>query len=143
LNKTTTANCTKLIAGKPKNKNMKNTTINLVLISIITFFISCNSNDDEINNSFTVTVLREGDKCGIIDEIPGTLDYLIEFNESTTDLSVSNERVYYAANLPEKYKVENLKIKITFREINESDKINCTAIVGGEVFPFIYILTAN
>ena len=43
-------------------------------------------------------------------------------------------------NLPEKYKVENLKIKITFKEINESDKINCTAIVGGDVFPFIYIL---
>tara|TARA_B110000093_G_C12894679_1_gene377674 strand:+ start:699 stop:1073 length:375 start_codon:yes stop_codon:yes gene_type:complete len=124
---------------------MKNKTLNLLLIITIVFITSCNSDDDneETNDSFNVTVLREGNKCGIVDDITGTLDYLIEFDQNATDLPVSNQTIYYAANLPENYRTENLQINITFREINENEEAICATVIGGDEYPFIYILTAN
>jgi hypothetical protein len=123
---------------------MKIKTLNLLLIITIVFITSCNKDDDsgETNDSFNVTVLREGDKCGIVDDIPGTLDYLIEFDQNTTDLPISNQTIYYAANLPENYRTENLQITITFREINENEEVNCDSAIGGDDYPFIYILSA-
>ncbi len=120
--------------------------LNLLLIMTIVFITSYNNDDDddgENNDSFNVTVLREGNKCGILDDIPGTLDYLIEFDQNTTDLPISNQTIYYAANLPENYKTENLQINITFREINENEEVNCDNSIGGDEYPFIYILTVN
>jgi len=124
---------------------MKFKILNLLLIISIGLIISCDSDDynDESNDSFNVTVLREGNKCGIRDEIPGTLDYLIEFDNNTTDLPISNQRIYYAANLAENLRTENLQINITFREINENDEVICATFIGGDEYPFIYILTAN
>lgn len=124
---------------------MKIKTLNLLLIITIVFITSCNNDDNsgENNNSFNVTVLREGNKCGIVDDIPGTLDYLIEFDQNTTDLPISNQTIYYAANLPENYRTENLLINITFREKNENEVVICDNSIGGDEYPFIYILTAN
>ncbi len=124
---------------------MKIRTLNLLLILTIAFITSCNNDDDNgiTNDSFNVFVLREGNKCGIVDDIPGTLDYLIEFDQNTADIPISNQTIYYAANLPENYRAKNLQINITFREINENEIVNCDSSIGGDDYPFIYILTTN
>ena len=125
---------------------MKIRILNLLLIMSLVLFMNCDNDDEnssENDNSFNVTVLRQGNKCGIIDNDSDTIDYLIEFSENATNLPIENNTIYYAANLPENYKVNDILINITFRDINENDEILCAAFIGGDEYPFIYILSAE
>lgn len=123
---------------------MKIKPIVLLFIFAISFFlVSCNTDDDVNQNSFNVTVLRQGNKCGIVDNDNSTVDYLIEFNQVTTNLPLSNHYVYYAANLPQNFKVDGLQITIEYRDLNDDDAVICDAAIGGDDYPFVYILNVN
>lgn len=122
---------------------MKTKITTLLLTLSIVLFFNC-SNDDDSNTNFNATVLRQGNKCGIDDDnSSSTLDYLIEFNENVTNLPIEGTKIYYAANLPEDFKIEGLELNITFRDLNEDELVICDTSIGGDEYPFIYVLTAQ
>lgn len=121
---------------------MKNIIINLIIVFGF-ILVSC-SNDDATQTPLNAKVLRQGDKCELVDDGLSGLDYLIEFEDSS-NLPIENQSIYYAANLPENFKVDGLEIRINYRNLNENEfvKVFCNLAEGGDEFPFIYILDVN
>ena len=102
-------------------------------LTFFSFFmlLSCSNNDDNsdslINNA---TVLRVGMDCDNT--------YLIKFVDGYSNTPQnSTQNTFYAINLPEEYKIENLEIHIDFRLPNKTDILNCTS--QDISYPQIYI----
>ncbi len=102
-------------------------------LTFFSFFmlLSCSNNDDNsdslINNA---TVLRVGMDCDNT--------YLIKFVDGYSNTPQnSTQNTFYAINLPEEYKIENLEIHIDFRLPNENEILNCTS--QDISYPQIYI----
>lgn len=101
-------------------------------LTFISFFmlLSCSNNDDANNMINNAKVLRVGMDCGNT--------YLIQFFDSYSDVPQNTtQNIFYAINLPEQYKVENLEIYINFRQPNENEIMSCTS--EDISYPQIYI----
>jgi len=87
-------------------------------------------NDEGIDDGyFGATVLGKGLDCGN--------SFLIAFDEGATGLP-SPYRIYYETNLPEKYKINNERIRVKFRDLKEDELYPCTMM--GPTYPHIYIV---
>ncbi len=120
--------------------------IKIILLLLIGFLLSCTDSEDENNDIFNVTVLRQGDKCGLSTNHDSTLDFLVEFNENYNNLPNQSTRIYYASNLPEEFKVEGLQIRINFREPNNENPdeiMTCAEFTGGDDFPQIWVISVE
>ena len=109
-----------------------------IFLTFISFFmlLSCSNSDDENSNNVlnNAKVLRVGMDCGNT--------YLIKFiNNSNNIPQNTTQNTFYAINLPEQYKVENLEVNINFRLPNENEIMNCTS--EDIAYPQIYIESVN
>lgn len=109
-----------------------------LILTFISFFmlLSCSNSDDENTNDLinNAKVLRVGMDCGNT--------YLIKFNNDYSNIPQNTtENTFYAINLPEQYKVENLEIFINFRLPNENEIMNCTT--EDIAYPQIYVVSVN
>ena len=98
--------------------------------------ISQKGNSSSVFFSANATVLGRGLDCGDI--------YLIQFNEDTQGLPYPFDffnGIYYAMNLPQRYKIQGKTINVTFRQLYETETVVCTTMGPG--FPFIYIVRVN
>ena len=105
----------------------------IFFLTFISFFmlLSCSNSDDITENTANnAKVLRVGIDCGNT--------YLIKFFDSYSDIPQNTtQNTFYAINLPEQYKVENLEIHINFRQPTENEIMNCTS--EDITYPQIYI----
>lgn len=110
---------------------MKKLILKYSILLFYLFIIGCSNNEDDLIY-YNATVLGEGINC--------TGTYVIKFDEDTEGLVNDNfDGHYYALNLPEEYKVDNLEIKVSFRQPRTNEYIVECAIVGPG-YPYIYIL---
>jgi hypothetical protein len=102
-------------------------------LTFLLFFIllSCSNNNDisdNLNNN--AKVLRVGMDC--------CNTYLVKFFDSYSNIPQNTaQNTFYAINLPEEYKIENLEIRINYRLPNENEILNCTS--EDIAYPQIYI----
>jgi len=100
-----------------------------VLVSIL--FFSCTKNTE--TNPVTednATVLYRGLDCGD--------SYLIQLDETVQSIPENDtNNIFYEINLPEQYKVDNLRIHIHFREPHPDEIMSCTCL--GDAYPQLYI----
>jgi len=92
--------------------------------------ISCNTEKEE-GISYNATVLGKGLDCGET--------FLIQFNDNTDNLNSNNlDNIFYAINLSNEYKIENLEIKVTYREPLIEEILSCTTL--GPEYTQIFII---
>ncbi len=107
---------------------------NLLLIILgFTFILaSCNKNEEHTNEQlYSLTVLGKGMDCGEA--------FLIKFDENVPGLPGKTfDNIYYEINLPEQYKIPGTKIKVEFREPENSEAMFCTTMGPG--YPQLFIL---
>lgn len=103
-----------------------------LILTLLSFFmlLSCSNSDDNSDNLNNAKVLRVGMDCGDT--------YLVKFFDSYSNIPQNTaQNTFYAINLPEEYKIENLEIHIDFRLPNENEILNCTS--QDISYPQIYI----
>jgi hypothetical protein len=105
----------------------------LVIISGLTILlISCGTIDKLADNTFyNVTVLGKGMDCGN--------SFLIKFEDDINGLPQNNwDSIFHEINLPDKYKIVGMKIKVSIRKPNNNELKPCTAMEPA--YPLIYII---
>ena len=93
-----------------------------LILTLLSFFmlLSCSNSDDNSDNLNNAKVLRVGMDCGDT--------YLVKFFDSYSNIPQNTaQNTFYAINLPEEYKIENLEIHINYRLPNENEMLNCTS----------------
>lgn len=85
--------------------------------------------EDADNGYFGAIVLNKGLDCGN--------SFLIQFDEDVTELP-SPHKIYYEINLPERYKLNNERIKVKFRVPTDEEIMLCTMM--GPTYHQIYII---
>ena len=103
----------------------------LILLGLVLLLISCNKNiyiadedlyvtGDTLNNA---TVLGRGMDCGNL--------FLIKFDDDVYLLPINtSDNIFYGINLPEKYKIKGMRIKVGFREpFNDEMKFDCQKFI--------------
>jgi hypothetical protein len=103
-----------------------------LILTFLSFFmlLSCSNSDDNSDNLNNAKVLRVGMDCGDT--------YLIKFFDGYSNIPQNAaQNTFYAINLPEEYKIENLEIHINYRLPNENEILNCTS--EDIAYPQIYI----
>jgi hypothetical protein len=103
-----------------------------LILTLLSFFmlLSCSNSDDNSDNLNNAKVLRVGMDCGNT--------YLVKFFDSYSNIPQNTaQNTFYAINLPEEYKIENLEIHINYRLPNENEILNCTS--EDIAYPQIYI----
>jgi hypothetical protein len=104
-------------------------TLILTLLSF-SMLLSCSNSDDNSDNLNNAKVLRVGMDCGDT--------YLVKFFDGYSNIPQNTaQNTFYAINLPEEYKIENLEIHINYRLPNENEILNCTS--EDIAYPQIYI----
>ncbi len=79
---------------------------------------------------FNAKVLGVGFDCGSI--------FLIQFNDTAQNVPDNlGDKIFYAVNLSEEFKVDDLEIYIVFRELTVDELIVCST--EGPSYPRIYI----
>ena len=110
---------------------MKNLII--ILMGVFIIITSCEKKEKAIDRS-NATVLTKGIDCNE--------SYLIKFDDTVSGLPHNTfENTFYEINLPDAYKVDGLRINVTFREPSNSELMNCTN--QGPSYPQIFIVNAN
>jgi hypothetical protein len=105
----------------------------IIFLSIAIIFISCNEEKEE-TISYNATVIGEGLDCGET--------FLIKFNDNLEGLVDNDfENVFYAINLHNEYKIENLQIEVYFRQPEVDELLICTTL--GPAYPQIFIIEAQ
>jgi len=88
----------------------------------------CDSTESA-NFDFEATVVGQGMDCGDM--------FLIDLVNLTGEDAISNGR-YYADDLPERYKIQGMEIKLNCRFPNEDELYACTTFGSG--FSHVYVL---
>lgn len=106
---------------------MKNIMLFLTLLALL---ISCDEEKIE-DIYYNAIVLEKGLDCGET--------FLIQFKDSDNSL-INNEfdNTFYAINLNEEYKIENLEIRVLIRNPLTSELLACTTL--GTAYPQIFIV---
>ena len=93
--------------------------------------MSCSERTTDIYNStFNATVVGKGMDCGNA--------FLIQFDDNVTGLPMNPvDRIFYAINLPEEYKIAGKRISIEYRDPMNNEVMICTA--RGPAYPQIFI----
>ncbi|NDP26597.1 MAG: hypothetical protein GZ087_04095 [Flavobacterium sp.] len=102
---------------------------NLFFSLMVLFLFSCNN--DERNNNFNATVIGAGE-CS----------YLIKFDDNVIDVPTNtSQNIFYEINLPNQFKVNNLRINISFRQPTNNEIMACTT--RDYAYPQIFIEKVN
>lgn len=114
-----------------KTKFLFYTTLLMMLLATTFTFIACNNDDTTNVNTVNATILYKGADCNDT--------FLIKFNNNTNNVPTNTtENIFYAINLPNQYKINNLQVNVTFRLPYENEIMNCTTV--GITYPQIYII---
>lgn len=109
-----------------------------IILGLSFLFISCHKNlyitddnlsvtVDTVNNA---TVLGRSISCGNL--------FLIKFDDDVYLLPINtSDNIFYGINLPKKYKIKGIRIKVEFREPFNDEVKPCKAM--GRSYPQIYI----
>ncbi len=105
----------------------------LFSLVIIASFSACKEDEPETVDYFNGTVLQKGMDCGDA--------YLIQFEAGQEGLPENQwEGIFYEINLDSTMRVEDLKVKVKFRDPIEAESMICTAMGPG--YPQIYVVHA-
>lgn len=100
------------------------------MICLFVLVISCTKYSQDDATTFAgATVLAKGLDCGN--------SFLLKFDEDVTGLPENSENTFYEINLPDEYKTEGRKIKVTFRSPKPDEMMACTTMGIG--YPQIFI----
>ena len=106
----------------------------IILIGIFIIITSCEKKEKAIDNRSNATVRTKGIDCNE--------SYLIKFDDTVSGLPHNTfENTFYEINLPDAYKVDGLRINVTFREPTNSELMTCTS--QGPSYPQIFIINVN
>jgi len=103
----------------------------IIILGLALIIVSCkvinNLSDDTLYN---VTVLGRGMDCGN--------SFLIKFEDDDLGLPRNTfDSIFYEINLPKKYKIKGLKIRVNIRDPRNDELKFCTAM--GPSYPQIYV----
>jgi hypothetical protein len=96
----------------------KGSLLSIFFLVLTTILISaCERQDSE--RTFNAKVLHLGLDCGDA--------FLIQFNSTAADVPVnSTNNIFYEIDLPNRFKVNNMDINVTFRTAAASEAMLCT-----------------
>lgn len=104
----------------------------LILYVMMLVLFSCSK--DEGNNNHNVTIIGVGTDCGN--------SYLIKFDDNNINVPTnSSQNVFYEINLPLQYKVNGLRINVSFRIPANNEIMVCSA--KDYSYPQIFIDKVN
>ncbi len=103
----------------------------IIILGLALIIVSCKViNDLSDDTLYNVIVLGRGMDCGN--------SFLIKFEDDDLGLPRNTfDSIFYEINLPKKYKIKGLKIRVSIRDPRNDELKPCTAMGPG--YPHIFI----
>ena len=105
-----------------------------ILFLSLVMLLTLGCSNDENDKIYNATVIGVGPDCGN--------SYLIKFEKNASGVPTNtSQNIFYEINLPSQYKVNDLKLNITFRPPTNNEIIACTS--RDYAYPQIFIENVN